>query len=107
MKSTSDKSQSSRLILFTTRSNTNYSTMNTINKTIHDTNEKNIQITNTNKIKYNHNDLQHSIRSTNQYASRSVPNQIQWILSENVSISGITLPSFKKGKQYLTKSINF
>ena len=107
MKSTSDKSQSSRLILFTTRSNKNYSTRDTINKTIHDTNEKNIQITNTNKIKYNHNDLQHSIRSTNQYASRSVPNQNQWILLENLSISGITLPLFQKRKTIINKVDQF
>ena len=98
MKSTSDNSQSSRTTLFTTRSNTNYSTRNTINKAINDTNEKNIQITNTNKIKYNHNDLQDSIQSTNKYASRSVPNKIQWISSEDSSISGITLPSFQKRK---------
>ena len=96
MKSTLDNSPSSRTILFTNRSNTNYSTRIIINKTIHNTNENNIQITNTNKIKYTYNDLQDSIQSTNQCAPRSVPNKIQWISSDDSSISCITLPSFQK-----------
>ena len=107
MKSTLDNSPSSRTILFTNRSNTNYSTRIIINKTIHNTNENNIQITNTNKIKYTYNDLQDSIQSTNQCAPRSVPNKIQWISSDDSSISCITLPSFQKRKTIINKVDQF
>ena len=71
------------------------------------TSEKNIQITNTNKIKYNHNDLQHFIQSTNQCALRSVQNKIKWISSDGSSILCITLPSFQKSKTIINKGDQF
>ena len=40
-------------------------------------------------------------------SSRRVPNKIQWISSDDSSISGITLPSFQKRKTIINKVDQF
>ena len=77
-----------------------------MNKTTNNNTEENIKRITNNKNKYNQND-QDSIQSTNRYASRNIPTTIQWISSDDSSISGIIIMSFQKRKTIINKADQF